>query len=321
MKLTLCVVLFAGLAFAAGAGVAQLWPAKPVRIVVGFSAGGVSDIVARAAGQKMSELLGQPVVVENVPGAGGIIATERVAKAPADGYMLFLASNGPLAVNPSIYAKLPYDPVKDFALVSMIAAVPFVIIVNPVVPAENLRQLVTLAKARRSLSYASAGVGSTAHLAGEYLKSFAGFDALHVPYKGSTPALTDLMAGQIDMMVEAVPSALPFIRAGKLRALAVAARKRAGSLPAVPTTVEAGYPGYEVGSWFGIAAPAGTPRDVIMKLNQTLVAAIASPDFRDRLLSQGAEPVANSPEEFGNVLREEIMRWAKVAKSAGIRPE
>ena len=171
------------------------------------------------------------------------------------------------------------------------------------------------------MNYSSAGVGSTAHLAGEYLKSFAGFDALHVPYKGSTPALTDLMAGQIDMMVEAVPSALPFIRAGKLRALAVAARKRASSLPVVPTAAEAGYPGYEVGSWFGIAAPAGTPRDVVMKLNQTLVTGIASADLRERLLGQGAEPLANSPEEFGAVLRDEIARWAKVAKSAGIRPE
>ncbi len=321
MKPFLCATLSVVTLVAAAPAFAQPYPAKPVRIVVGFTAGGVSDIVARAAGQKMAELLGQTVIIENVPGAGGIIATERVAKAPPDGYMLFLASNGPLAVNPSIYAKLPYDPLKDFALVSMIAAVPFVVIVNPVVPAENLKQLIALAKARRNLSYASAGVGSTAHLAGEYLKSVAGFEALHVPYKGSPPALTDLMAGQVDMMVEAVPSALTFIRANKLRALAVAARQRAASLPAVPTTAEAGYAGYEVGSWFGIAAPAGTPREVVMKLNQALVAAVASADLRDRLLSQGAEPLANSPEEFGNVLRDEIARWAKVAKSAGIRPE
>jgi len=314
-------IMPAAVALAAAPAYAQPYPAKPVRIVVGFTAGGVSDIVARAAGQKMAELLGQTVVIENVPGAGGIIATERVAKAPPDGYMLFLASNGPLAVNPSIYAKLPYDPLKDFALVSMIAAVPFVVIVNPVVPAESLKQLIALAKARRNLSYASAGIGSTAHLAAEYLKSVAGFEALHVPYKGSPPALTDLMAGQVDMMVEAVPSALTFIRANKLRALAVAARKRAASLPAVPTTAEAGYAGFEVGSWFGIAAPAGTSREVVMKLNQAIVTGVASADLRDRLLSQGAEPLANSPEEFGGVLRDEIARWAKVAKNAGIRPE
>jgi len=300
---------------------AQNYPAKPVRIVVGFTAGGVSDIVARAAGQKMSELLGQPVIIDNAPGAGGIIATDRVAKAPADGYLLLLASNGPLAVNPSIYAKLPYDPVKDFALVSMIAAVPFVVIVNPVVPVQNMPQLIALAKLRRNLTYSSAGVGSTAHLAAEYLKSIAGFEALHVPYKGSPPALTDLMAGQIDMMVEAVPSALTYIRSGKLHALAVAARTRSSSLPAVPTTAEAGYKGYEVGSWFGIAAPAGTPREVVARLNQVITTGIASSDLRERLLGQGAEPFADSPEDFGNLLRDEIARWARVAKSAGIRPE
>lgn len=308
-------------ALTAGLVSAQNYPAKPVRIVVGFTAGGVSDIVARAAGQKMSELLGQPVIIDNAPGAGGIIATERVAKAPADGYLLLLASNGPLAVNPSIYAKLPYDPVKDFALVSMIAAVPFVVIVNPVVPVQTMQQLMALAKARRNLTYSSAGVGSTAHLAAEYLKSIAGFEALHVPYKGSPPALTDLMAGQIDMMVEAVPSALTYIRSGKLHALAVAARTRSSSLPAVPTTAEAGYKGYEVGSWFGIAAPAGTPREVVARLNQVITTGIASNDLRERLLGQGAEPFADSPEEFGSLLRDEIARWARVAKNAGIRPE
>lgn len=308
-------------ALTAGLVSAQNYPAKPVRIVVGFTAGGVSDIVARAAGQKMSELLGQPVIIDNAPGAGGIIATDRVAKAPADGYLLLLASNGPLAVNPSIYAKLPYDPVKDFALVSMIAAVPFVVIVNPVVPVQNMQQLIALAKLRRNLTYSSAGVGSTAHLAAEYLKSIAGFEALHVPYKGSPPALTDLMAGQIDMMVEAVPSALTYIRSGKLHALAVAARSRSSSLPAVPTTAEAGYKGYEVGSWFGIAAPAGTPREVVARLNQVITTGIASSDLRERLLGQGAEPFADSPEDFGNLLRDEIARWARVAKSAGIRPE
>ena len=308
-------------ALTAGLVSAQNYPAKPVRIVVGFTAGGVSDIVARAAGQKMSELLGQPVIIDNAPGAGGIIATDRVAKAPADGYLLLLASNGPLAVNPSIYAKLPYDPVKDFALVSMIAAVPFVVIVNPVVPVQNMPQLIALAKLRRNLTYSSAGVGSTAHLAAEYLKSIAGFEALHVPYKGSPPALTDLMAGQIDMMVEAVPSALTYIRSGKLHALAVAARTRSSSLPAVPTTAEAGYKGYEVGSWFGIAAPAGTPREVVARLNQVITTGIASSDLRERLLGQGAEPFADSPEDFGNLLRDEIARWARVAKSAGIRPE
>jgi tripartite-type tricarboxylate transporter receptor subunit TctC len=314
--------LVATLALGAGLAFAQSgYPAKPIRLIVGFTAGGVTDIVARASGQKLSELLGQPVVVENLPGAAGIIAAERVAKAPPDGYTLLLASNGPFAINPSLYAKLSYDPLKDYALVSMLATVPFVVVVNPVVPAHNLKQLVTLAKARRNLSYASAGVGSTAHLAGEYLKSFAGFDALHVPYKGSTPALTDLMGGQVDMMVEAVPSALAFIRSNKLRALAVTAKTRAASLSAVPTTAEAGYRGFEVGSWFGLAAPAGTPRDVVLRLNQALASGIASPDLRERLLSQGAEPAASSPEAFGTLLRDEIGRWAKVIRSAGIRAE
>ncbi len=328
MKRVLIVLSLA--VFAPGASVAlaqtvpaagAAWPAKPIRLIVGFSAGGVTDIIGRAAGQKLSELLGQPVVVENLPGAAGIIAGERVAKASADGYTLLLASNGPFAINPSMYAKLPYDPLKDFALVSMIATVPFVVVVNPVVPAENVKQLVALARSRGSLSYASAGVGSTAHLAGEYLKSVAGFNALHVPYKGSTPALTDLMGGQVDMMVEAVPSALPFIRSKKLRAIAVTMKKRAASLPAIPTTAEAGYPGFEVGSWFGLAAPAGTPREVVLRLNQALTSGLAAADLHERLVSQGAEPGASSPEAFGALLRDEIARWAKVIKSAGIRPE
>lgn len=318
--------MLAALALHAGSSYAQTstgaaYPVKPIRMIIGFPAGGVTDIVGRATGQKLSELLGQPVVVENVPGAAGIIGTERGAKAAPDGYTVLLASNGPFAINPSMYAKLPYDPIRDFALLSMIATVPFAVVVNPVVPAGNLKQLVALAKARRNLSYASAGVGSTAHLAGEYLKSFAGFQALHVPYKGSVPALTDLMGGQVDMMVEAVPSALPFVRSKKLRAIAVTAGKRAASLPDVPTTREAGYAGFEVGSWFGLVAPGATPRDIVTRLSQALVTGLGSPDLRERLATQGAEPASSSPEAFASLLRDEIARWAKVIRNAGIRAE
>jgi tripartite-type tricarboxylate transporter receptor subunit TctC len=316
--------LLAGIALAcvASGAAAQAYPAKPVRIVVPFPAGGNADIFARMHAQKLSEAWGQPVVVDNRAGAAGIIGSQLVAKSPADGYTLLLGTTGTHTTNPAVYAKLPYDPLKDFAPVSNLADSPFLLVVHPSVPAYSLRELIALAKSRRGqLNYASFGTGSSAHLAGEMLRSMARIEIVHVPYKGGPPALTDLIGGHVALMFNSLPAVIPQVKSGKLRALALAADKRAPALPDMPTFAEAGLRDFEAGSWYGVLAPAGTPRDIIARLHAETVRILALPDVRQRFATEGATPLGNSPEEFAEQIRKDHARWAKVAKDAGIKPQ
>ena len=301
---------------------AQGWPSKPIRLVVPFTPGGSSDILGRAIGQKLAESLGQPVIIDNVPGAGGSVGADKVAKAASDGYTLLMGHIGTLAVNPAIYPKLPYDPVRDFAPVAWVANVPNVLVVHPKVPAQNLRELVTYAKARPGrLNYGSGGNGSAAHLATEYLKLQTGTFIVHVPYRGAAPAVQDLVAGQVQLLFTGAPVLLPFIKSGQLRALAVSSRQRLEVLPTVPTVAESGYPGFEADQWYGVVAPAGTPADIVRKLNAQINQALGSPELKVRLQSEGAVAMPNSPEAFGTLIAREIERWRPVVQAGRIKPD
>ncbi|MEK6592880.1 MAG: tripartite tricarboxylate transporter substrate binding protein [Pseudomonadota bacterium] len=301
---------------------AQSYPAKSIRIVVPFPAGGNADIFARIHAQKLSDAWGQPVVVDNRAGAAGIIGTQLVAKSPADGYTLLLGTTGTHTTNPAVYARLPYDPLKDFAPVSNLADSPFMLVVHPSVPATSLKQLIALARARPGqLNYASFGTGSSAHLAGEMLRTMAKIEIVHVPYKGGPPALADLIGGHVALMFNSLPAVIPQVKSGKLRALALAADKRTPTLPDMPTFAEAGLRGFEAGSWYGLLAPAGTPKDVIGRLHTETVRILALPDVRQRFASEGATPLGNSPDEFAEQIRKDHARWAKVARDAGIKPQ
>lgn len=298
---------------------AQPYPAKPVRIVVPFPAGGNADIFARAFAQKLGEATKQTPIVDNRAGAAGIIGTQFVAKSPADGYTLLFGTTGTHTTNPAVYAKLPYDPVKDFAPVSNFADSPFLLVVHPSVPANTLQGLVALAKSRPGqLDYASFGTGSSAHLAGEMLRTMAGINIVHVAYKGGPPAVTDLVGGHVSLMFNSLPAVLPLVKSDRLRALAVASAKRVPTLPALPTFAEAGYAGFEAGSWYGVLAPAGTPRDAISRLHAETVRMLALPDIQQKLATEGAEAIGNSPEEFAAQIRRDMARWAKVARDAKI---
>jgi tripartite-type tricarboxylate transporter receptor subunit TctC len=310
---------------AAGAAVtaplfAQDYPAKPVRMLVGFAPGGGTDIVARAVAPKLAAALGKPVVVENRPGAGGNIAAEIAAKAPPDGYTLLFGTIGALAINPSVYGNLPFDPVRDFAPIGQVGGMNNIIVVHPVLPVKTLKSLVALAKSRPGqLSYATPGVGSSAHLAGELFAKVADIDIVAVPYKGGGQAIVDVVAGQVPLHFGAVPVVISHIRSSKLKAVAVTTGKRATLLPEVPTVAEAGYPGYEVNNWYGLVAPAGTPRPVIDRLNRDLTAVLTSPDITKFLRELGHEPVPTSPEQFGGYIKSEMAKWARVVKETGIR--
>lgn len=296
---------------------AQQYPAKPIRIVVPFPAGGNADIFARAFAQKLGDAWKQTPVVDNRAGAAGIIGTQFVAKSPADGYTLLFGTTGTHTTNPAVYARLPYDPVKDFTPVSNFADSPFLLVVHPSVPAHTLQALISLAKTRPGqLDYASFGAGSSAHLAGEMLRTMAGIDIVHVAYKGGPPALTDLIGGHVALMFNSMPAVLPLVKTGKLRALAVAAAKRAPTLPGMPTFAEAGLAGFEAGSWYGLLAPAGTPRDVVTRLHAETVRMLALPDVKQRLAAEGSEGIGNTPEEFAAQIQRDITRWAKVARDA-----
>lgn len=298
---------------------AQPYPAKPVRIVVPFPAGGNADIFARAFAQKLGDATKQTPIVDNRAGAAGIIGTQFVAKSPADGYTLLFGTTGTHTTNPAVYAKLPYDPVKDFAPVSNFADSPFLLVVHPSVPANTLQGLVALAKSRPGqLDYASFGTGSSAHLAGEMLRTMAGINIVHVAYKGGPPAVTDLVGGHVSLMFNSLPAVLPLVKSDRLRALAVASSKRVPTLPALPTFAEAGYAGFEAGSWYGVLAPAGTPRDAISRLHAETVRMLALPDIQQKLATEGAEAIGNSPEEFAAQIRRDMARWAKVARDAKI---
>lgn len=297
------------------------YPEKPIRMVVGFPSGGAPDTVARLLGQKLSEALGQPIVMDNVTGAGGNIATERVAKAAPDGYTLGFMVNGQMVINPSLY-KASYDPVKDFAPISQVTVTPNMLVVNNAVPAKNVQELISLARARPGeLTYGSGGTGTGNHMAAELFKSVAGLNIRHIPYKGVLAVVPDLLGERVSMMFSPVPVVLPLVREGKLRAIAVTSLKRTSSAPELPTIAESGYPGFEVTIWYGLLAPAGTPPAIIRKLHLETAKALAQPDLRAKLAEQGLEAIGNSPDEFAAIIKSEIPMWAKVIKEAGIKPD
>ena len=301
---------------------AQNYPSKPIRLVVPFTPGGSSDILARAVGQKLTEAWGQPVLIDNVPGAGGSVGADRVAKAAPDGYTLLMGHIGTLAVNPSIYPNLSYDPVRNFTPVAWVASVPNVLVVHPSVPAKSVKELVALAKSKPGqLNYGSGGNGSAAHLATEYLKLQSQTFMVHVPYRGTAPAVTDLVGGQIQLMFTGGPAVLPFVKSGQLRALAVSSSKRLNAMPDLPTVAESGYKGFEADQWYGIVAPAGTPKDIVAKLNAQINQALESSELKNRLQSEGAIAMPTTPETFGALIAREIERWKPVVRAGQIRAD
>src|SRR5438132_8060283 len=301
---------------------AQPYPAKPVHLIVPFPPGGGNDIVARAIAQQLGPDLGQPVVVDNRPGAGGSVGAELAAKSPPDGYTLFLAGVGSHAVNPNLHARLAYDPVRDFTPITLVASAPSVLVVNPAVPARTLAEFTAYARANPGkLNYASNGNGSAAQLAAVLYETMADVRMVHVPYKGIAPAMTDLLSGEVQLMFGTVVALVPHIQSGKLRAIAVTSRKRSALLPTVPTLAESGLPQYEAGSWYGILAPAGTPREVIDKLHGGIVKALRQPEVAKRLAAEGAEVIGSTPDEFGAHIKAEVARVASVVRAAGIRVE
>jgi tripartite-type tricarboxylate transporter receptor subunit TctC len=311
---------------AAGVCIAQsgasVFPLKPVRFVVGFTPGGPSDILARALGQKLGELWGQQVTIENRPGAGGNIAAEIVARSAPDGYTWLLGNNSILATNASLYRTLGYDPVKDFAPVALVAVQPNILVVNPQVPAKSVAELIALAKARPGqFNYTSSGSGAAAHLSGELFKAMTGVDMVHVPYKGAQPALTDVIAGQAQLMFATSASAVPYIKAGRLRALAVTTARRSEAMPELPTVSEAGVPGFEAITWHGVVVSAATPVPLVERLNHDIVNVLRLPEVRDRLASLGAEVITGTPREFADYIAREIPKWEKVVKDSGARAE
>ncbi len=301
---------------------AQAWPAKPIRLVVPFSAGaGISDILARLISQHLSVGLGQQVVIDNRPGAGGNLGGDIVAKAAPDGYTALLGSSF-LAVNAYLYAQTPYDSLSDFVPVSSVAINPLLLVVHPSVPAKSVAELVALAKAKPGqLNYGSGGIGSTPFLATELFKARATVDITHVPYKGGAPALADLAAGQLTMMIENMPGTMPFVRSGKLRALAITSRARSALQPELPTMIEAGVPGYEMIGWNGLFFPKGTPPEIVGRLNAELVKVLAKPELKDQLAAVGAEPVGDSPQAFAAFFKDETVRWGTLIRDLGIKPE
>lgn len=308
------------LCFVTSFAYAQSYPNKPVRMVVPFPPGGTTDILARAVGQKLSESWGQQVLIDNRPGAGGNIGTDIVAKSAPDGYTLLMGTVGTHSINASLYGKLPFDPIKDFAPVTLVASVPNVLVVNSTVDAKSVKELIALAKSKPGqLTFASSGNGTSIHLAGELFKTMTGTAMLHIPYKGSAPAITDLLGGQTNMMFDNLPSAMPHIKSGKLRALAVTSVSRSPASPDTPTIAESGIPGYEASSWFGVLAPAGTPKDVIARIHADIVKALNTPEIKERLSGQGAEPVGNTPEQFAQHIKSETIKWAKVVKDSGAK--
>ena len=307
----------------ASGALAQAYPSRQVRIVVPYPPGGVGDTTTRAIAAELQQSLGQPFIIDNKPGASQMIGGEIVAKSAPDGYTLFLGSVTSLAINTSSQKKMPYDPVKDFAPVSMLYFSPMYLVVNPAVPAKTTKELIALAKSQPGkLTFASIGQGGSIHLAGEMFKSMAGLDIVHIPYKGSAPALTDVMSGQVDLMFDAGVSALPQVRAGKLRALAITTAKRVDSTPDLPTVAEsAGLPDYEATLWFGLVAPAGTPREAINRLSQELAKVLRQPALRERFTTLGVEFSPSTPEEFAAVIKNETVKWGKVFRDAKVAQE
>ena len=310
------------LLLAVAAPVCGAFPDKPVRFVVGFTPGGPSDILARALGQKLAERWKQQVVVENRPGAGGNIAAAEVAKSAADGHTWLLGNNSILATNQSLYRSLPYDPVKDFAPVALVAVQPNILVVHPSLSVSSVPELIKLGKENPGkLNYASSGAGAAAHLAGELFKAMAGVDMVHVPYKGAQPALTDLLAGQVQLMFATSASVIPYVKASRLRALAVTTAQRSPSVPELPTVSEAGLPGFEATTWHGVVVPAATPGVLVQQLNTDLNAVLNERDLRERLAGLGAEVTTGSARDFADYIAREIPKWSKVVKDSGARAE
>jgi tripartite-type tricarboxylate transporter receptor subunit TctC len=300
---------------------AQSYPAKPIRIVVPYPPGGFNDTLGRTLAAKFTEAWGQPAIVENKPGANTLIGSDFVAKSPADGYTLLIVAF-PFAVTPSLIKNMPYDTVKDFAPVILAAQSPNILVVNPGLPVKSVGELIALAKSKPDgLSYASTGNGSSNHISMELFMSLAGVKLVHIPYKGSAPAVTDLLGGQVQVMFDNAPNVMPQVKAGRLRALGQSGLARSPIAADLPTVAEAGVPGYEVTVWFGLVAPAGTPRGVIMKLNAEVLKILAMPDVRERFLAQGVEPMGSTPEQFGEHIRAQMAKWGKVVADAGVKAE
>lgn len=306
----------------AGPAAAQSYPVKPIRIVVPSAPGGITDTYVRLIGDALQTAWGQPVIMDHRAGAGGVIGTDYVAKAAADGYTLLMGNIGPLIVSPLVQTKSPYDVGRDLVPVILVATFPNVLVVNPNVPARNVAELLALARQKPgALHFASSGIGQSHHLSGEVFKRMAGVDIVHVPYKGTGPALTDLLGGQVEMMFSNLPPAVPHIRAGKLRALGVTSARRAALLAEVPSIAEAGVPGFDVSSWVGLMAPAGTPREIVARLNQEIRRILREPANVERSQAQGAEIAAGTAEEFATFLQSEQRKWAPVIREANIRAE
>jgi tripartite-type tricarboxylate transporter receptor subunit TctC len=307
----------------AGTAAAQsIYPNKPLRLIVGFAPGGGTDILARALGQPLGELLGQQVTIDNRAGAGGIIATELGAKAAPDGYTFLVGSSAAFAINPNLMKKLPYDPVKDFVPVGMFATLSYVVDVHPSLPAKTLKELLALARAKPgAINFGSAGQGSSTQLAIEQFAQMAGVRMTHIPYKGNTPAMTALMSGEVAMVFDPVLTSMPMVKSGRVRALAVTTARRSALLPEVPTVAEAGVQGYESGNWFGIFAPAGTPRDIVERVNAAMNKAMARPDIKDKLASQGADALTGSPADLAALVQRELAKFAAIIKAAGMHVE
>ena len=300
---------------------AQSFPSKPIKMVVPFPAGGTVDFFARVVSTKLSESLGQPVLVENRAGAGGNIAVEAVAKSAPDGYTLLMGSEI-VAINTSLYSRLSYDPIKDLAPITLVGTVPNILIVNPALPANSVKELIALAaKSPGKISFASTGQGTSSHLSSELFKLMANVDITHIPYKGGPPAVADLIGGQVNMMFINMPTGIGHVKSGKARILAVSSLRRVSQLPEVPTVDQAGLKGYDTQAWSGLYAPAGTPPEVIAKLNAEVVKILKMPAVREQLAAQGAEPVGDSPEEFARFMRDEIAKWAKLIKISGAKVE
>jgi tripartite-type tricarboxylate transporter receptor subunit TctC len=304
------------------AALAQTYPTKSIRMIVGYPPGGGTDIVGRMVAQKLGESFGQTVVVDNRGGATGNIGTELAARAAPDGYTILMGNVAPNAINVSLYSKLAFDPVKDFEPVSLVASTPNILVVHPSLPVKTVSDLVALAKARPgALNYPSAGIGSSSHLAGELLAILAGINIVHVPYKGGGPALVDLLSGQMQIMFATMPAAMPHVKAGKVRPVAVTSARRSQAMPGLPTIAETGVKDYAAATWYGVLAPARTPRPVVTRLHGEIVKILSAPETKERLLAQGFEPVGSSPDEFGAYIKSEIAKWGKVIRAAGIRAE
>ncbi|MGH8617205.1 MAG: Bug family tripartite tricarboxylate transporter substrate binding protein [Burkholderiales bacterium] len=318
-RLVIAVAAAASAFLLAGPAVAQSYPSKTIRLVLPYPPGGGSDTIARPLVQKLAESLGQQVIVDNRGGAGGNVGMELVARAVPDGYTLVMALTAQLAVNPALFKKVPYDPAKDYDPVIFLGNGAYLLTVHPSLPARNVKELIALAKARPGqMTYASSGNGSGAHLCSVLLDQMAGIRTVHIPYKGGGPALVDLLAGQVQVLFATPVASTQHIQSGRIRALAVSTAKRTVGLPDLPTVAEAGVPGYDSGVWYGVLAPAGTPREIVMKLNGELNRVLNQPDYRNLLVQNGIDPVGGPPEELGKFIKSELVKWAKVVKDAGV---